>query len=52
MGTRMAIDLKVSDELYLETFQRVAVAFRRQDFQSLATAAANDDTAISFNVTP
>lgn len=52
MGQRMAIDLKVSDELYLETFQRVAVAFRRQDFQSLATAAANDDTAISFNVTP
>lgn len=52
IGQRMAIDVKVSDELYAETFQRVAVAFSREDFQSLASPAANDDTAIMYNVTP
>ena len=52
MGQRMAIDVKTSDELYLETFQRVAVAFTREDFQHIGTAATNEDTAISYNVTP
>lgn len=52
MGQRMALDFRVSDELYAETFQRVAIAFAREDFQSLATAATNEDTAISYNVTP
>lgn len=52
MGTRMALDFKISDELYLETFQRVIVAFSREDFQSIASAATNEDTAMSYNVTP
>jgi hypothetical protein len=36
MGTRMGLDFKISDELYLETFQRVIVGFSREDFQSIA----------------
>jgi hypothetical protein len=52
IGQRMAFDVMTSDELYMETFQRVAVAFMREDFQHIGSAAANDDVAISFNVTP
>jgi len=52
MGRRMALDFMTSDELYAETFQRVGVAFSREDFQHVGTAAANDDTAMSYNVTP
>lgn len=52
IGQRMAFDVMTSDELYAETFQRVAVAFMREDFQHIGSAAANDDVAISFNVTP
>jgi HK97 family phage major capsid protein len=52
IGQRMAFDVKTSDELYLETFQRVAVAFQREDFQHIGGTAANDDVAISYNVTP
>jgi HK97 family phage major capsid protein len=52
LGARMALDVKTSDELYLETFQRVAVAFSREDFQHIGSAATNDDTAIAYNVTP
>ena len=52
MGQRMALDVKVDDSIYRETFQRVAVAFMREDFQHIGTAAANDDTSIGYNVTP
>jgi len=52
IGQRMAIDVETSDVLYAETFQRVAVAFMREDFQHIGGTAANDDTAISYNVTP
>jgi hypothetical protein len=52
IGQRMALDVEVDDSIYRETYQRVAVAFMREDFQSLAGAATNDDTAIAFNVTP
>lgn len=52
MGTRMALDFKIYDELYSETFQRMILGFSREDFQSIASAATNEDTAISFNVTP
>jgi hypothetical protein len=52
MGQRMALDVEVDDSLYRESFQRVMVAFQREDFASIASAATDDDTAISFNVTP
>lgn len=52
MGQRMALDVEVDDSIYRETYQRVVVGFMREDFQSLADAATNEDTAISFNVTP
>lgn len=52
MGQRMALDVEVDDSIYRETYQRVLVGFMREDFQSLADAATNDDTAITFNVTP
>ena len=52
MGQRMALDVVTNDVLYLETFQRVAVAFMREDFQHIGSAATNDDTAMSYNVTP
>ena len=52
IGQRMALDIEIDDSLYRETYQRVAVGFQREDFQSLAEAATDDDTAISFNVTP
>lgn len=52
MGQRSPLDVQVDDSIYRETYQRVAVAFMREDFQSLAGAATNEDTAISFNVTP
>ncbi len=50
IGQRMAFDVKTSDELYMETFQRVAVAFMREDFQSIGSAAANDDVAIGRGI--
>lgn len=52
LGQRMALDVKTSDELYLETFQRVAVAFMREDFAHIGSAATNDDVAIAYNVAP
>lgn len=52
MGQRMALDVEVDDSIYRESFQRVVVGFMREDFQSLADAATNEDTAIAFNVTP
>ena len=52
MGQRMALDVQIDDSLYRETFQRVAVAFMREDFQHIGSAAANDDTSIGYNVTP
>jgi len=52
IGQRMALDVQVDDSIYRESYQRVAVAFMREDFQSLASAATNEDTAIAYNVTP
>jgi hypothetical protein len=52
MGQRMALDIEVDDSIYRETFQRVVVGFMREDFQHVGDAAANDDTAIAYNVTP
>lgn len=52
IGQRMALDVQTDDSIYRETFQRVMVAFMREDFQSVASAATNEDTAIAYNVTP
>lgn len=52
MGQRMALDVEVDDSIYRETYQRVAVAFMREDFQHIGSAATNEDTAIAYNVTP
>jgi HK97 family phage major capsid protein len=52
MGQRMALDIEADDSIYRETFQRVLVGFRRQDFQHVGSAATNEDTAIAYNVTP
>jgi len=52
MGQRMALDVEVDDSIYRESFQRVMVGFMREDFQHIGDAATNEDTAISFNVTP
>jgi HK97 family phage major capsid protein len=52
MGQRMALDVEVDDSIYRQTFQRVLVGFMREDFQHIGDAATNEDTAISYNVTP
>jgi HK97 family phage major capsid protein len=52
MGQRTALDVEIDDSIYRETYQRVAVGFMREDFQHIGSAATNEDTAISFNVTP
>ena len=52
LGQRTALDVETDDSIYRESYQRVAVAFMREDFQSLASAATNEDTAIAYNVTP
>ncbi|MBK6671880.1 MAG: phage major capsid protein [Actinobacteria bacterium] len=52
IGQRMALDVETNDVLYAETFQRVAYAFMREDFQHIGGAAANDDVAIAYNITP
>jgi hypothetical protein len=50
IGQRMALDVEVDDSIYREQFQRVVVAFAREDPQHIGDAAANDDTALTFNV--
>ncbi len=50
LGQRMAIDVEVDDSIYRETYQRVVVAFMREDFQNLG-ASADDDTAVLYNIT-
>lgn len=52
IGQRMALDVEVDDSIYRETFQRVVVAFQREDFQSIAAGATDETTAIAYNVTP
>ena len=52
LGQRTALDVETDDSIYRESYQPVAVAFMREDFQSLASAATNEDTAIAYNVTP
>ena len=51
LGQRMAMDVEVDDSIYRETFQRVMVAFMREDFQSIGQSGG-DDTSIGYNVTP
>lgn len=50
IGQRMAMDVEVDDSIYRESFQRVVVAFMREDFQNVGSDAANEDTAILFNI--
>lgn len=50
IGQRMATDVEVDDSIYRETFQRVVVAFQREDFQHIGDAAANDDVAIGYGI--
>lgn len=52
LGQRMALDVEVDDSIYRESYQRVMVGFMREDFQHIGDAAGNEDTAISYNVTP
>lgn len=52
MGQRSALEVEVDDSIYRETYQRVVVGFMREDFQHIGDAAANEDTAIAYNVTP
>jgi HK97 family phage major capsid protein len=52
LGQRTALTVETDDSIYRETYQRVAVAFMREDFQSIASASTNEDTAIAYNVTP
>jgi HK97 family phage major capsid protein len=51
MGQRMAMGLETDDSIYRETYQRVMVGFMREDFQSVADAATNEDTSIGYNIT-
>jgi HK97 family phage major capsid protein len=51
MGQRMALDVEVDDSIYRETYQRVVVAFQRQDFQCIG-GSGDENTAIAYNVTP
>ena len=50
-GQRMALDVKIDDSIYAETFQRVMISFMREDFQSIASASTDDNTSIGYNVT-
>jgi hypothetical protein len=51
-GQRMATDVEVDDSIYRETYQRVMVAFQREDFQNIGDASTNDDVSVGYNVTP
>jgi hypothetical protein len=51
IGQRMALDVEVDDSIYRETFQRVVVAFQREDFQP-SRPRDRRDRAIAYNVTP
>ena len=50
VGQRMALEVETDDSIYRESFQRVTVGFMREDFQHIGDAAANDDTAIVYNL--
>lgn len=50
LGQRMALDVEVDDSIYRETFQRVVIAFMREDFQNIGDASTNDDTAFLYNL--
>jgi HK97 family phage major capsid protein len=52
LGTRMALDVETDDSIYRESYQRVAVAFMREDLQCIGSAATDENTAIAYNVTP
>jgi len=51
MGQREAINVEVDDSIYRESYQRVIVAFQREDFQNLG-GSTDENTAIAYNVTP
>lgn len=50
MGQRTPLDVEIDDSIYRETYQRVMVAFMREDFQNIGDASTNDDTSIAYNV--
>lgn len=52
IGQRMGLDVAVDESIYRETFQRVGVAFVREDFQHIGSASTDDNVAIAANVTP
>ncbi len=49
-GQREALDVEVDDSIYRESYQRVMVAFMREDYQNLGDAATNEDTGVLFNI--
>lgn len=51
-GQREQLAVQVNDSIYAETYQRVALAFMREDFQHIGSAATDENTAIAYNVTP
>jgi hypothetical protein len=52
MGQRTPLAVEVDDSIYRETYQRVVVGFMREDFQSIAPASTDEDTAIALQRHP
>ena len=52
MGQRSPMAIEVDDSRYVEYYQRLMVGFMREDFQNIGDASTNDDTSISYNITP
>jgi len=50
-GDRRSITLRVSQELYMETDQDVAIATQRLDFQPVQDAAAEPIIGLGYNIT-
>jgi HK97 family phage major capsid protein len=50
-GDRRAITLRVSQELYMESDQDVAIATQRLDFQPVQDASAEPIVALGYNIT-
>ncbi len=52
IGQRMALDVETDDSIYRESFQRVAVMFQREDFQSISAGSTDDTVCLAYNITP
>jgi len=50
-GDRRTITLRVSQELYMETDQDVAIATQRLDFQPVQDAASEPVVGLGYNIT-